>query len=162
ARFRRETHREPRDRHPQHGIEQQRQQGDHDDRSSVAQLVAQITQANKANDGPAHALAIPGNEIFVKGSHYTAGGLTVQHQVVCLHSNHPTLTGTRFARVSLSATEVCPQSQQGWIADFPSAHSGIEVTPMQKRWMLPVGLSATAFLIIFTLIIPAREKAGKK
>ena len=33
---------------------------------------------------------------------------------------------------------------------------------MQKRWMLPVGLSATAFLIIFTLIIPAREKAGKK
>jgi cytochrome c peroxidase len=33
---------------------------------------------------------------------------------------------------------------------------------MQKRWMLPVGLSATAFLISFTLIIPAREKAGKK
>jgi hypothetical protein len=28
--------------------------------------------------------------------------------------------------------------------------------------MLPVGLSAPAFLIILTLIIPAREKAGKK
>jgi hypothetical protein len=56
------------DGHTQDGVEDQRQDGDHEDRSPIAQLIAELPEPDQTDNGPAHARGLPeGTEAAQKG-----------------------------------------------------------------------------------------------